>query len=76
MNVLVTLLNTKNMPSQVCNFLNIQNFKQISQKILTLIQKWGIRFEKDKDILPLFSEVYVALKNRNVPFPEYVPDQQ
>lgn len=40
-----------------------------------MIQKWGMRFDKDKDILPLFSEVYQALKNRGVPFPDYVPDE-
>jgi hypothetical protein len=31
-------------------------------------------FEKDKDILPIFSQVYTALKSKGIPFPEYVPD--
>ena len=33
-----------------------------------------MRFEKDKDILPLFSQVYEALKNKGIPFPEHKPD--
>jgi hypothetical protein len=37
-------------------------------KILSLIQKWGIRFEKDHEMLPLFSEVYKALKGKGIPF--------
>jgi len=38
-----------------------------------LLQRWGIEFEKDRDILPLFYDVYQALKAKGVPFPEYVP---
>lgn len=57
MHTLVAMLNTPNMP------------KEIQQKILYLIQKWGIRFEKYRDILPLFTDVYNALKKNNVQFP-------
>jgi hypothetical protein len=34
-----------------------------------LVQKWGLRFEKQRDLLPLFSDVYNALKKSGVQFP-------
>lgn len=56
MNVIIQLLNNKGVK---------QNVKK---KILQLVQHWGLRFEEDKDVLPLFSSVYSALKQRNLPF--------
>mmetsp|Transcript_35384 Transcript_35384/g.34421 ORF Transcript_35384/g.34421 Transcript_35384/m.34421 type:complete len:174 (+) Transcript_35384:3-524(+) len=58
MNILVSFLNMKSLP------------QPIIKRILSLIQTWGLRFEKDRDILPLFSDVYSALKNKGIPFPE------
>lgn len=43
--------------------------KKVSQKILYLIKKWGMRFESQKDIIPNFYETYNALKNSGVVFP-------
>lgn len=34
-----------------------------------LIEEWGKRFERDHDIIPLFSDVYKALKNKGIEFP-------
>jgi hypothetical protein len=34
-----------------------------------LIETWGKRFERDHDILPLFSDIYMALKKRGMEFP-------
>ena len=34
-----------------------------------LIEEWGKRFERDHDIMPLFSDVYKALKNKGIEFP-------
>lgn len=50
MNVLVALLN------------NQELMEDIRKKVLKLIKTWGERFEKDHDIMPLFSDIYVALK--------------
>lgn len=35
-----------------------------------LIQKWGLRYEKQQDIVPLFHNVYKALLANGVKFPE------
>jgi hypothetical protein len=48
----------------------------VLNKVLALLQKWGIQFKKDHDILPLFSDVYDALKAKGFQFPDYVPDAQ
>jgi hypothetical protein len=34
-----------------------------------LIEQWGKRFERDHDIMPLFSDVYNALKKKGLEFP-------
>ena len=57
MNVLIQLLNNKEVSQQV------------KKKILQLVQHWGLRFEDDNDVLPLFYNVYSALKQRSLPFP-------
>ena len=38
--------------------------------MLVLLQKWGLQFEKDRDILPLFYDVYNALKQKGNTFPD------
>ena len=42
--------------------------EQIKTKILQLIQQWGIIYEDDSNI-PLFKQVYTALKGRRDDFP-------
>jgi len=56
MNVMVSLLHNKDL------------MKEIHNKVLGLIKCWGERFEKDHDIMPLFSDVYKALKNKGMDF--------
>lgn len=56
MNVIIQLLNNKEISQQV------------KKKILQLIQNWGIRFEDQTDVLPIFTSVYTALKSKNLPF--------
>jgi hypothetical protein len=57
MNTIIQLLQNKEIQSEV------------HKKILSLFQDWGTRFESDRDILPLFSEIYNALKKKGVEFP-------
>jgi growth factor-regulated tyrosine kinase substrate len=57
MNSMVLLLHQKDLLPQVKN------------KSLTLIQTWGKKFEREHDILPLFFDVYQALKKKGIEFP-------
>jgi hypothetical protein len=41
-----------------------------------LIQLWGLRFEEDSDVLPLFTSIYGVLKQRNLPFPSEAETKQ
>ena len=70
MQVLVVILNNKTMQPEVCDWLStiiLWVFSQILKKIVYLIQKWGIRFEKEqRDTLPLFYDVYTALQKNGV----------
>ena len=54
MNVFIQLLHNKEL------------LKEIHRKVLTLIETWGKKFERDHDILPLFTDVYKALLNKGV----------
>jgi len=42
---------------------------QIRKKVLVLIEEWGKKFERDHDIMPLFSDVYKALQKKGIEFP-------
>ena len=53
-------------PLQLTIFFKIQ----IRKKVLVLLEQWGKKFEKDHDILPLFSDVYKALKKKGIEFPD------
>ena len=50
MNVLIGLIHDKD------------KSPNINKKVMQLIENWGQRFERDHDILPLFSDVYNAMK--------------
>ena len=56
MNVLVRLLEVKELD------------KEVMKKILSVIQKWAKKFEKQKDVFPVFQEVYQKLKDLEMPF--------
>jgi len=49
---------------------------KIYSLVLVLIEDWGKRFEKDKDILPLFKQVYDALKGKGYNFKKAVTDNR
>ena len=69
---LITILRIKQIPPPIV------------AKILNLIQKWAIRFNDQKDILPLFNVVYEELQKRGFKFENapvkpssgYEPQQQ
>lgn len=48
---------------------DVDTIDQLKNKILQLIQQWGIKFEGDQNN-PLFNKVYSALKNKGLPFPD------
>ena len=54
--VLHTQIASKNFMSSLLRLLKLNERPEIQRKTLVLIEKWGIRFEKQKDILPNFSE--------------------
>jgi len=65
-----TVISSKDFLSNLISVLRLRDAPEVQVKILYLIQKWGIRFESQKDIIPNFSETYKTLKNNNVIFPE------
>ena len=36
-----------------------------------MIAEWGQRFEPEKDILPIFTSIYEAMKAKGIDFPAY-----
>ena len=54
MNVLVQLIHNKEL------------MPEIHRKVLNMIQNWGKKFERDHDILPLFSDVYKAMLKKGI----------
>ena len=67
--VLHTQIASKNFMSSLLRLLKLNERPEIQRKTLVLIEKWGIRFEKQKDILPNFSETYKSLKESGIVFP-------
>jgi len=53
------------------NLLKIKNIAEVQLKLLHLIEKWGKKFESQKNILPNFNDIYIRLKTNNIEFPEY-----
>lgn len=67
--VLHTKIASKNFMSSLLRLLKLNERPEIQRKTLVLIEKLGIRFEKQKDILPNFSEIYKSLKESGIVFP-------
>jgi hypothetical protein len=65
-----SVISSKDFLSNLISVLRLRDAPEVQVKILYLIQKWGIRFETQKDIIPNFTETYRTLKNNNVIFPE------
>jgi hypothetical protein len=57
-----TQVSSKDFLSSLVNILKMRNDVEVQVKILYLFEKWGKRYEKDKNIIPNFSEVYNNLK--------------
>ena len=43
---------------------------EITTRVAYLIKKWGLRFQKQQQKLPNFTQVYLALIKKGVQFPE------
>jgi VHS domain len=62
---------TKDFMKGMITILNISDIpEQISNKVLSLVQKWATEFQHQQDILPLFGTVYEQLQKRGFKFPD------
>ena len=64
-------INSKKFFLPLINLLKIKDIPEVQIKLLSLIQKWGIKFEEQKNIISNFTDIYNRLKNNGVEFPEY-----
>ena len=64
-------INSKKFFLPLINLLKIKDIPEVQIKLLSLIQKWGIKFEEQKNIISNFSDIYNRLKNNGVEFPKY-----
>lgn len=53
----------------IISILKSKDSAEQQMKILGLIQKWGQKFENERDVVPNFYEVYQSLKKNGVIFP-------
>lgn len=65
-----TQISSKHFLTNLISLLKTRDAPEVQEKILYLIQKWGVRFESQKEILPNFTEVYNSLKKSGVVFPD------
>ena len=65
-------ISTKDFITTLLSLLKQKDSVNVQYKILSLIKKWGIRFETKKDVLPNFFETYNSLKVNGVVFPEKI----
>ena len=65
-----TQVSSKDFITFMLTLLKTKDSTSVQFKILTLIKKWGIRFENKRDILPNFYETFNSLKKNNVIFPD------
>jgi len=66
---LFTQVASKDFLMTLVNILKNRGASIIQEKILYLLKKWGIKFEKQKDIIPTFNDIYEQLKKSNTVFP-------
>lgn len=62
-------IGSKEFIGKLISLLKSRDAPQVQIKILRLIKKWGVMFEKSKDILPNFSITYKNLVNSGIDFP-------
>ncbi len=66
---LFSQVSSKDFLMTLVNILKNRGASKIQEKILYLLKKWGIKFEKTKDIIPTFTDIYDQLKKNNTVFP-------
>lgn len=47
---------------------NRETDPEVKSKLISLVQRWGVKFQDSQDILPGFSELYNSLRQAGVPF--------
>lgn len=68
--ILSTQISSKSFLSTLINLLKLKDCPDIQRKVLFLIEKWGIKYQEQKDVLPNFTQTYIALKENGVVFPK------
>ena len=68
--ILSTQISSKTFLSSLLHLLKCNEHPDIQCKVLFLIEKWGIKYQNQKDVLPNFTETYIALKQNGVVFPK------
>lgn len=64
-------INSKKFYLPLINLLKVKDIPEVQIKLLSLIQKWGIKFEEQKNEIPNFTDIYNRLKKGGVEFPQY-----
>ena len=62
-------VSSKEFLGTLVNILKNRGAALTQEKILYLLKKWGVKFEKNKDIIPTFTDLYEQLKKNNTVFP-------
>jgi hypothetical protein len=62
-------VSSKDFLMTLVNILKNRGASVMQEKTLYLLRKWGIKFEKHKDIIPTFNDIYQQLKKSNTVFP-------
>ena len=65
-----TQVRTKDFLTSLVNIYKTRSDEKVQNKILYLIKKWGIKFQKYNTIIPNFSSIYENLKQNDVDFPK------
>lgn len=62
-------VSSKDFLATLVNILKTRGAPITQERILYLLKKWGMKFEKNKDIIPTFTDLYDQLKRSNTVFP-------
>lgn len=66
---LFTQVSSKDFLGTLVNILKNRGAPFTQERILYLLKKWGLKFEKNKDIIPTFTDLFDQLKKNNTVFP-------
>ena len=64
-----TQVGSKDFLNSLVNLYKTRNDEEVQKKILFLIKKWGIKFQKYNTIIPNYSSTYDHLKSNGINFP-------